>query len=266
MNQIHSQLYSRIYHVVTSRPVANMWCLHSSSFCFFTRASYSDLSALPQFFLDLLLLQLRHLIMSQPQTRPSRPINNMPLNRKARRRLALTSVLNNPPPVNVSVALPASASDTDVAPLSLPNRVEAMDRVLASVSEPSPVVNHASPKAGTSRNKKRKRQRMDDASSGNIAANNLATGQVAASRILPSASGPSAPSLASPSRVTVNQPEVPIKPAVAPGPSIQQQMQERSRLLVAQEGNAKLEAQVKTLGEEVSAKNDVSTPMSSVFG
>jgi hypothetical protein len=70
-------------------------------------------------------------------------------------------------------------------------------------------------------------------------------------------SGPSSiPSTSLPS-VTVDSANVPTNNSVVPSLSIQQQIQERSRLLVAQEGNAKLEAQVKTLGEEVASKNDV---------
>lgn len=214
--------------------------------------------------------------MSQPQTRTPRPISNMPLNRKARRRLALTSALNNPLPIDVSVPTTASVVDTNAALLADPDRSAKSEPVLESTLssvEPAFIAKHnktassastASTKVGTSRNKKRKRQRLEDAQSGNAAADSSLRGEVAASSP-PLATRPSGRDLASPTRVTANSLEAQSKPVFPPGPSIQQQMQERSRLLAAQEGNAKLEAQVKSLGEVIAAKSDVRALPSSVL-
>lgn len=189
--------------------------------------------------------------MSQPQTRMSRPINNMPMNRKARRRLALTSALNNPTAATFSDPMPVSSNSNPPLPDHSDHVKEHAPPALGLANP----VHTAPPKVGNSKNK-RKRQRTADRSPETFVANGVHVEAIVEEHTVTLA-GPSSRPLGTTLSINATATESPTNHVSGPSPTIQQQMQDRSKLLAAQEGNARLEAQVETLGKEVAFKNDV---------
>ncbi|KAJ9106861.1 hypothetical protein QFC19_002990 [Naganishia cerealis] len=158
--------------------------------------------------------------MSQPRINP--------LNRRARRRLALTSALNNPPSSHVAPSSPAALT----AVPSLPS-------------------------------KKRKRRRIEDVS--HRSSSEISPSAPRDSALAP-ASGQMPNASAGPSRHPMDHTAIGTQGetdaiqnhlATTSTPSIQQQFQDRAKLMAVRESKARLEVELRTLGEEVQAKNEL---------
>ncbi|KAJ9098640.1 hypothetical protein QFC21_004288 [Naganishia friedmannii] len=177
-----------------------------------------------------------------------------------RRRLALTSALNNPE--NFSENANATASTphllAEFNTVGQANESTSHAAALAVPLSPETIVG-----------KKRKRRRVEvvsnDALLGVLPTSFSAVGlgstsaSVSASALTPlkGHAGPSSASSAKATAISGKEAANAIHQNVAPSstPSIQQQLQERTKLLAERESNTKLEAQVQTLGKEVQFKN-----------
>lgn len=195
----------------------------------------------------------------QPQPGPARPLKNMPLNRRTRRRLALTSALNNPDALP-DIMHAALQQTTSIGMPSTPETARALTDNPPIPHHSRPLVSRStSPEAKPSRQEQRKRRKLEkqqdsdnQLTSMGHADDESSNGPIDAGPSYTSRPGGLAPTTeASPSDTTAHQPS-------RTAPTIQQQLHERSKLLAGQEeGKARLEARVETLGKEVAFKDDV---------
>lgn len=184
----------------------------------------------------------------------------MPLGGRSRRRLALTSVLNNP------ALLPDTMHETSEVLNSLgstPNSGagrSSTDDATSQIASALLLSGPSSIESNIVRQEQRKRRRIrkEDseehlAPSDYAVANTNAEAMAAGPSSLAINYGEAIPSGDASTSDTTTHLLLPITRTT------QEQLQDRSKLLAAQEGNARLEARVVTLGKEVAFKNDVSS-------
>ncbi|GHJ87356.1 hypothetical protein NliqN6_3758 [Naganishia liquefaciens] len=188
---------------------------------------------------------------------PARNPRSMPLIGRARRRLALTSALNNPTSLPDAMDAPSEASDSLGPTFTLATgRLPPEDADSRLALRPL-VSNSSSSESKPLRHEQRKRRRIQKEDSEEHLA--PVDHGVADSSAKATSAGSSSlvvqPDTAIPT-VNASISDTAAHFLFANVRTTQEQLRDRSELLAAQERNAKLEARMATLGKEVAFKND----------